>query len=277
MDSSRISLLLELLYFVSCLLLGSRFLFVSPMGEFMLEVCVDSLDGAMEAERGGAGRLELCSSLSVGGVTPSYGLMKLVKEHIQIPVHVLIRPRAGDFVYSDLELAVMKADIECVGELGFQGVAVGVLTPSREIDVKAMHFLLQECQRYNLSVTFHRAFDCVVEPLKAIKLISSLERVARVLTSGQESTAAEGIPLLRSLMAEAGSSVRILPGAGITDANATYLVSLLGATELHGSMRKELRVSPSQALLPGDTNCVTWTVDANKVQNVISQCKSVGW
>ena len=115
-----------------------------PGEGFLLEVCVDSLHGALEAERGGAGRLELCGSIhATGGVTPSYGLMKLVKSRVRIPVHVLIRPRAGDFVYSDLDLDVMQADIHTVAQFGFQGVAIGALTPSRDVDVKAMHLLLQ--------------------------------------------------------------------------------------------------------------------------------------
>lgn len=243
-------------------------------GGFLLEVCVDSLHGALEAQRGGAGRLELCGSLDVGGVTPSYGLMMLVRARICIPVHVLVRPRAGDFVYSELEIEVMKADITAVGELGFQGVAIGALTAAREIDAAAMRVLLRECQRFSLAVTFHRAFDCVVEPLQALEVISSLGQVSRILTSGQEASAVEGVSLLRALM-EGSGSVCVMPGAGITDVNASYLVRELLVHELHGSVRKELRVSPLRDLLPGDRNSVTWTVDANKVQSIVKVCKDM--
>lgn len=240
-------------------------------GDFVLEVCVDSLHGALEAQRGGAGRLELCGNLDVGGVTPSFGLMKLVKHRIRIPVHVLIRPRAGDFVYSELEIDVMKADIETVGELGFQGVAIGALTTDREIDATAMRALLRECQRFNLAVTFHRAFDCVVAPLEALDVISSLGQISRVLTSGQEASAVKGVSLLRALVER--RSVGVMPGAGVSDVNASYLVKELHVNELHGSVRKELRVSPVRDLLPGDKSSVTWTVDAKKVQSIVEVCE----
>ena len=232
---------------------------------------MDSLHGAVEAEHGGAGRLELCGALDVGGVTPSYGLMKRVRERVRIPVHVLIRPRAGDFVYSPPELDVMAVDIAAAAELGFQGVAIGALTPSREVDTSAMRALLRECRRLHLSVTFHRAFDCVADPLKALEVISSLGHVSRVLTSGQHAAAVDGIPLLRALV-EQRSGVSLLPGAGITDVNAAYIVKELLVNELHGSVRKELRVSPWRDLLPGDKNSVIWTVDATKVESIVKLC-----
>ena len=240
-------------------------------GDFVLEVCVDSLHGALEAQQGGAGRLELCGNLEVGGVTASYGLMKLVKRHIHIPVHALIRPRGGDFVYSELEIEVMKADIGVVGELGFQGVAIGALTPDREVDVGAMRVLLRECGRFSLDVTFHRAFDCVVAPLEALEVIAGLGGVSRVLTSGQEASAVEGVALLRGLVER--RSVGVLPGAGVSDVNARFLVEELLVSELHGSVRKELRASPLQDLLPGDKSSVIWTVDAEKVQRIVEVCK----
>lgn len=240
----------------------------------MFEVCVDSLHGALEAQRGGAGRIELCSNLDVGGLTPSYGLMKLVRKRIQVPVHVLIRPRAGDFVYSELEVEIMVADIGAVGELGLQGVAIGVLTETHEIDMKVMRVLLDECRRYNLSVTFHRAFDCVRAPLEAIKMVQYLGDVSRVLTSGQQPTAVEGLLLLGALMQEAGSNVLILPGAGITEENAAHIASELGAIELHGSVRKELAVCASTNLLPGDKNRVIWTVDVKKLHTIYHRCRT---
>jgi len=229
---------------------------LTTMAGFLFEACVDSLHSALEAQRGGAGRLELCADLALGGTTPSYGLMKQVKEQVQVPVHVLIRPRAGHFVYSTTELEVMLEDIAMVGMLGLQGVAIGALTPHKEIDDKVMRTLLDRCERFNLCVTFHRAFDLVSEPVQALENLATLGRVSRILTSGQQPSAVAGIEILRVLIEKAAGRIRILPGCGVTDQNAAYLVEQTGASELHGSLRTVL--GGNYSVLPRDEEQVVW-------------------
>lgn len=245
---------------------------LTTMAGFLFEACVDSLHSALEAQRGGAGRLELCADLALGGTTPSYGLMKQVKEQVQVPVHVLIRPRAGHFVYSTTELEVMLEDIAMVGRLGLQGVAIGALTPHKEIDDKAMRTLLDRCEQFNLCVTFHRAFDLVSEPVQALEYLANLGTVSRILTSGQQPSAVAGIELLRALIAKAAGRIRILPGCGVTDQNAAYLVEQTGASELHGSLRTVL--GGNYSVLPGDEEQVVWACDAVKLHKIVSSCSA---
>lgn len=242
--------------------------FLAEMTKFLFEACVDSLHSALEAQRGGAGRLELCASLTLGGTTPSYGLVKLVKEQVHLPVHVLIRPRAGDFIYSSTELAVMLEDIEMVGKLGVEGVVIGVLTNHKEIDVPLMRRLLDKCQEFGLSVTFHRAFDLVREPVQSLMLLMKLDGVSRVLTSGQQENAQDGIELIRLLMTKTTGRIGIMPGGGVSELNARYIVEQTGVHELHGSLRTPL--TTSKHVMPGDVNNVIWTTDAKRIRRVVT-------
>ncbi|CAK9199975.1 unnamed protein product [Sphagnum troendelagicum] len=240
------------------------------MGDgFVFEACVDSVHSALAAQRGGAGRLELCSNLLLGGTTPSYGLVKMVKEQVHIPVHVLIRPRSGHFVFSCTELKVMIEDIKMVGQLGVQGVAIGVLTEDNKINVEQMRALLEPCGLYRLSVTFHRAFDVLCDPLASLEILVGLG-VDRVLTSGQEASAVCGIQLIHLLVMKAEGRIGILPAGGISESNAAQVLRRTGVTELHGSVRSILKESVH--VLPGDQNTIVWTVDSVKVQKIVSSC-----
>ncbi|XP_058399727.1 copper homeostasis protein cutC homolog isoform X5 [Diceros bicornis minor] len=164
---------------------------------FLMEVCVDSVESAVNAERGGAGRIELCSGLLEGGTTPSMGVLQVVKQCVQIPVFVMIRPRGGDFLYSDREVEVMKADIRLAKLYGADGLVFGALTEDGHIDKELCMSLVAICRP--LPVTFHRAFDMVHDPMAALETLLTLG-FERVLTSGCDSSALEGLPLIKRLI-----------------------------------------------------------------------------
>ncbi|XP_014380244.1 copper homeostasis protein cutC homolog isoform X6 [Alligator sinensis] len=175
---------------------------------FLMEVCVDSVESAVNAERGGAGRIELCAGLIEGGTTPSVaGLLQVVKQCVRVPVFVMIRPRGGDFLYSDREVDVMKADARLAKLHGADGLVFGALTEDGRIDTELCMALLAVCRP--LPVTFHRAFDMVHDPMVALETLISLG-FERVLTSGCDSSALEGLPLIKRL-AEQVSTPHIHP------------------------------------------------------------------
>jgi copper homeostasis protein len=196
-----------------------------------LEICANSYQSAFNAQNAGADRIELCSELSVGGITPSYGVLKKVSKEINIPVHVLIRPRSGDFCYSENEFEIMKKDIQMCIKLGFNGIVSGVLNPDNTVDIKKTKELIEISKP--LSFTFHRAFDCAVHPKKALEELMNL-KVNRILTSGQKEKAIDGIALLKELKIMAQNKLIILPGGGI-DATNALLFKKAGFKEIHTS------------------------------------------
>lgn len=200
----------------------------------LLEICANSLESAMNAQEGGADRIELCENLSEGGTTPSYGLLTLTRQHLRIPVHVLIRPRAGDFLYNDLEFEVMKSDITLCKELGFEGVVLGLLNADGSIDMERTRILTELASP--LSVTFHRAFDCCSNPKQALEDIIACG-CDRILTSGLKATAEEGAALLEKLVDQSKRRISIMPGSGIHSANIARLKSRISATEWHASAK----------------------------------------
>lgn len=181
-----------------------------------MEICANSFQSALHAESGGADRIELCSELGVGGLTPSYGLLKKIKEHIKIPVHVLIRPRSGDFTYSDFEFQIMKEDIALCVKLGFDGIVSGVLQKNLEVDWERTEELLKASG--SLKFTFHRAFDWVPAPIATFIRLQDLG-ISAVLTSGQATSAMSGLSLLQELNKKSTTCI-VMPGAGIRDTNA---------------------------------------------------------
>ncbi len=206
----------------------------------IVEICANSLQSALYAERGGADRIELCSELGVGGITPSYGLLKKIKEHIKIPVHVLIRPRSGDFTYSDFEFQIMKEDIAFCVELGFDGIVSGVLHTNNKVDWERTGELLKGAQ--TLKFTFHRAFDWVPSPVATFSKLQDMG-VSAVLTSGQATSAPKGIPLLLELNKKA-TTCAVIPGSGIRDTNAA-LFKKAGFKVIHLSATEFLQNSDS--------------------------------
>jgi len=197
----------------------------------LLEVCANSFQSAKNAEQSGANRIELCQELSVGGITPSYGLIKQVIENLKIKTFVLIRPRSGNFVYSDAEFKIMKDDIQLCKDLGCHGIVSGVLNPDNAIDLKRTQELVELSKP--LPFTFHRAFDEVSNPKEALAQLIDLG-VDRVLTSGQKSSAEEGLVLLTELNKIANGRITILAGGGINPKNASKFKTA-GIEEIHAS------------------------------------------
>jgi len=201
---------------------------------YRLEVCVDSVQSAVNAASGGASRLELCSNLTEGGTTPSLGMLRTVKKAVNIPVHAMVRPRGGDFLYSDSELEVMKEDIRLLKENGVDGVVFGVLTANGDIDVEKTKELLELSRP--LPVTFHRAFDVTRDLDGSLDVLMDLG-IERVLTSGGDGTVLEGLPVLEGLVRRGGDKILVVPGGGITERNLGRILTGCGASEFHCSAR----------------------------------------
>ena len=194
------------------------------------EICVDSVAGVRAARHAGARRVELCADLLEGGITPSLGVIRQARKVSGIDLNVMIRPRGGDFLFNDDEFAAMRADIETVKAEGADGVVIGLLTAAGEIDAARTRELVALARP--LSVTFHRAFDVTAEPFRAIETLIELG-VDRVLTSGQEPTVLEGLPLIVELMKRAGDRIVIMPGGGITARNVERIVAAAQPREIH--------------------------------------------
>jgi len=197
----------------------------------ILEICANSLQSAINAEKGGANRIELCINLEVGGLTPPSTLINEVQKALSIPVYVLIRPRAGDFVYSKEELEQMKDDISYCFDARCSGVVFGVLKKDNKIDGAATTTLLKTSKF--MDVTFHRAFDLLEDHLEGLTMLKEMG-VQRILTSGCNGTAPEGIEMLSELVDEAEDDVIIMPGGGIRPENILEIIKT-GAQEFHSA------------------------------------------
>lgn len=195
-----------------------------------LEACVDSVESALSAQAGGADRVELCDNLLEGGTTPSAGLIALCCARLEIPVHVLIRPRGGDFVYSELELEVMRRDIAVARECGARGVVFGMLLPDGSIDLPHTRALIGAARP--LAVTFHRAFDFTADPDQALDDLIALG-VDRLLTSGQAASAIEGTGILARLVQRAAGRIAIAAGGGLSEENVLAVIERTGVPEVH--------------------------------------------
>ena len=196
----------------------------------LYEICVDSVAGVRAAAAAGAHRVELCAALIEGGITPSRGAIREARKVAGVRLHVIIRPRGGDFLYDDDEFAVMRADIETAKAEGADGVVIGLLTADGEIDANRTRGLVTLARP--LSVTFHRAFDMTADPFRALEALIGLG-VDRVLTSGQEPSVLEGLPLLSELIARAGERIVVMPGGGVTPRNAGRIAAALRPKEIH--------------------------------------------
>lgn len=198
-----------------------------------IEVCSTSLDDAREAEAGGAIRIELCSAITCGGVTPSHGLIKsVVNENLNLDINVLIRAREGGFCYTTAEVDAMCQDIEFCREAGVHGVVIGALTADGDIDMEACKKMVVAAG--DMSITFHRAFDICREPLVALEQIISLG-CHRLLTSGQQPSAEQGAEFIAELVKRAAGRIIIMPGAGINPKNIVAIEQKTAATEFHST------------------------------------------
>ncbi|HKW65080.1 MAG TPA: copper homeostasis protein CutC [Candidatus Acidoferrum sp.] len=213
--------------------------------KYFLEISVDGVEKAVAAERGGTDRIELCADLSVGGLTPPRELLRAVRKKVHIPVYSMIRPRAGDFAYSDTEFAEMERSIAVATECGMDGVVLGILKKNRGIDMARTRRLVDLARP--LPTTFHRAFDEVPDFMRALEAVIQTG-AARILTSAGAKTALQGAPKLAELVAAArdrvsgrGNPVQpdrilIIPGAGITSSNIAQVAQKTGAIEFHAGL-----------------------------------------
>ena len=203
----------------------------------LLEVCVETLASAVAAEQGGAHRVELCSNLAVEGVTPSLELIEQVRRRISIPLHVLIRPRAGDFRYTPPEFELMKSGIAHLRQMGVSGVVFGVLSAANQVDVPRTRELVKRARP--LAVTFHRAFDESADLPAALELVIQTE-ADRILTSGGARNAEEGSPMLSDLVKMAAGRVGILACGTIRETNVRKIIEATGVREVHASLLRRL-------------------------------------
>lgn len=199
-----------------------------------LEICSNSSHSAVQAQLGGATRVEFCQNLENGGITPSYGQIKRARMLLHIGIHVLIRPRAGDFVYSDSEFEEMKTDIAFCKDAGCDGVVLGVLRPDGSVDKERNAELVALAKP--MTVVFHRAFDRTNDPVVALEEVIELG-FDRVLTSGLRNTAEEGVMLLKELIIQADGRIDIMPGAGVTEDNIIPILEATGAVSIHSSAK----------------------------------------
>ncbi len=238
---------------------------------YLLECCVDSVESAINAKNGGADRLELCSNLIIGGTTPTLSLYEQVREYANIPIHVLVRPRFGDFLYHTHELNLILKEISMFREAGADGVVIGCLDSYGNINVSQMKELIA-CAG-NMSVTLHRAFDMCNDPFKALE-DAKLLGVHTILTSGQQSSCLKGFDLLRELQIQAGDDITIMAGAGVDEAAIRVLIEGTEITAFHMSGKKILESemqfrNPNVSMgLPGMSEYQIWQTDQNEISLV---------
>lgn len=206
--------------------------------EFMVEVCANGVESCLAAQQGGADRVELCAGIPEGGTTPSYGEIKVARRVLTTTrLHVIIRPRGGDFLYSDLEVERMAADIAVCRDLGVDGVVFGCLKADGTIDVEKNRYLM-ECSQ-GMSVTMHRAFDRAADPEQALEQIIALG-FNRILTSGQQPKAIQGVDLLARLNRQAAGRIILMAGSGVTEQNIKEIRDVTGLNEFHFSGRESV-------------------------------------
>ena len=234
----------------------------------IFELCAETIEACLAARDGGAHRIELCSGLSEGGITPSHGLIADAVERSGLPVHVLVRPRGGSFVYSTYEIDVMRGDILHAKELGAAGVVLGVLQADGRVDVSTTAALVQLARP--LEVTFHRAFDATPSLQMALEDIVSTG-ADRVLTSGGQPNVVAGSVALAELVAQAGNRIEIAVGGGLRLQNAASLARATGARHFHGSLRRRLKQPASVTESAGDSMPAgfRYVVDAEAVRQLI--------
>lgn len=238
----------------------------------ILEICAGSVQSVVAARDGGATRVELCSALEIGGITPSTGLISEARNVEGIALHVLIRPRGGDFMYSEDEVACMEHDIAVARQHGADGVVIGALTANGDIDMPTCQRLMRAAQ--GIHVTFHRAFDVCRNPLQALEDIISLG-CDRLLTSGQAATAEKGTAMLQELVKASAGRIVIMPGCGVNASNAAHILTASGATEIHASARTEIgsnmiyRHSGVSMGTPGNDEYSRKETDAHQVAAIV--------
>ncbi|MEM9812636.1 MAG: copper homeostasis protein CutC [Pseudomonadota bacterium] len=206
-----------------------------------LEICVDTFEGASAAVAGGADRIELCSSLSEGGLTPSAGLMRAAAA-LRVPAYAMIRPRSGLFHFSEAEVEIMLTDIAAAREAGLAGVVIGAQTAEGGLDGPVLERLVAAAG--DLGTTLHRVIDVVPDPLAALDQALSLG-IERILTSGAQPYAPDGVQLIREMVQRAGDALSVMPGCGLAPDNVGAVVAQTGAAEVHAACRRRVSGDPA--------------------------------
>lgn len=240
--------------------------------KYIVEACAQSLDSALAGQAGGADRIELCAGLIEGGTTPSAATIRMTRRKVRIALNVLVRPRAGDFLYGDNEFATMLADIDYCKECGVDGVVIGMLNADGTVDAARTAYLIAAARP--MSVTFHRAFDMTRDPIEALDCLIHLG-VDRLLTSGLAADAPSGADCLRKLVEHAAGRIAIMPGAGVNAANVRQLRDHTGACEFHLSGQRptpsgmKFRNPNAHFAAPGQDAWVTYQTHADSIRAVV--------
>jgi copper homeostasis protein len=210
--------------------------------KFKVEICVDSTGSAIVAQSAGADRVELCDNLIEGGTTPGYGTIVTTRKNIDIALNVIIRPRGGDFLYSDLDYDTMRRDIDICGECGVDGIVIGILRADGTVDVERTAMLIE--MAHPMKVTFHRAFDMIRDPFSGLEDVIDTG-ADRILTSGHKNQVPDGTELINKLISKAHNRIIIMPGGGINISNIEMVAKTTGASEFHFTGRKSIESSMS--------------------------------
>jgi len=208
------------------------------MKKITLEICLESIDSVIASERGGAQRVELCANLLEGGTTPSAGTLRAARERSSIAINVMVRPRGGDFLYTETEFASMQHDVRMAKDLGADGIVLGLLRADGTVDVDRTRQLVELAAP--LPVTFHRAIDVSRDLLEALEAVVSTG-AARVLTSGGQPSVADGAPMVAKMVEAAGDRIIVMPGCGITPDNVLSILETTGASEVHIALDEQVQ------------------------------------
>jgi len=239
--------------------------------KYILEGCVDSVESAIEAEKGGANRIELCSNLIIGGTTPDINLFNMVKNKINIKINVLIRPRFGDFCYSDYEFEIIKKDIEMFKKAGANGVVVGILNPDGTLNINRMKQIMEIVK--GMQVTLHRAFDLCENPLEVLDQAKELG-INTILTSGQKKNCFEGKELIKTLILHSNNKIDILVGGGVKAEIVKEMIDYTNATSFHMSgkinidSQMKYRKENVNMGLPSLSEYTIWQTSSRKIEQV---------
>ncbi|WP_341489115.1 copper homeostasis protein CutC [Photobacterium damselae subsp. damselae] len=241
---------------------------------FQLEVCIDNIESLHLAQQGGATRIELCSSLALGGLTPNFGFMQAAAKYAQVPVYAMIRPRQGDFLFTDQDMEIMLADVHAAKQASLSGVVLGVLTDQGQVDKDQLKALIHQAQ--GMGVTFHRAIDQCIDPMATLDILMSLG-CERVLTSGLKANAYDGREMLKEMVTYCSERLSIMAGAGVTADNVGQIISDTGVREIHLSgktTRPSLMKNYSNQAYMGNADIDDFAIpvtDANKIAAVAKQ------
>ncbi len=248
------------------------------MKDFILETCIDSVESALAAERGGANRVEMCANLIIGGTTPGPQLFYEVRKQCGIKIHVLIRPRFGDFCYTDYEFGIIKEEVKMFRKLGADGVVIGILRPDGTLNLEQMRILMEEAK--GMSVTLHRAFDVCRDPFKTMRQAKELG-VHTILTSGQGNTCLAGRDLLEELVKKAGDDIEIMVGSGVDAKVIRGLYPQVKAHAWHMSGKMTLdsqmryRKEDVNMGLPTFSEFEVWRTSEEKVRAAVEALKEL--